>query len=390
MKKRIVTSAALLLLAAGCGGGTGKDGDVALVDVRATYPQKELILQDFLDVEYIPLESSDEIVTHGYLLAVGKNILIVKNQVDDGDILIFDRQTGKHIRTFNHRGMSGQEYVYIYGLALDESRKEIFVNDYPGRKILVYDPEGNFKRSFRLKEGAQYNRMFVFDIDNLIGYEVSFNKDGKDDPAYLLISKHDGSIVSEIRVPGAGNLSTVLSKMDEANNRMIATLYSTEYPLIPYGDEWILVEASSDTIYRYTFDYTLEPFIIRQPAIRSMDPYVFLYPSIVTERYCLMDAVRQEYDFDTGIGFPVTRLLYDKRRGRLYTYILYNGDYIDKRPLELSIHPVNAEIASWQALDAASLVEARDAGLLQGRLAEVASGLDAESNPVLILLKHKK
>ena len=35
------------------------------IDVNVDYPEKDLILQDFMDVEYIPLESTDEFVTQG-------------------------------------------------------------------------------------------------------------------------------------------------------------------------------------------------------------------------------------------------------------------------------------------------------------------------------------
>ena len=32
------------------------------VDITANYPKKEMILQDFMDVEYIPLETTDEFI----------------------------------------------------------------------------------------------------------------------------------------------------------------------------------------------------------------------------------------------------------------------------------------------------------------------------------------
>jgi hypothetical protein len=52
--------------------------------------------------------------------------------------------------------------------------------------------------------------------------------------------------------------------------------------------------------------------------------------------------------------------------------------------------PVNDEIASWQSLEAPSLAASYKNGKLKGRLKEIASKLDGEDNPVIMLIKHKK
>lgn len=55
----------ILLLMAGCGGNEQTADNFITVDVTASYPLKELILQDFVDVEYIPLETTDEFLCQG-------------------------------------------------------------------------------------------------------------------------------------------------------------------------------------------------------------------------------------------------------------------------------------------------------------------------------------
>ena len=49
----------ILLMTAGCGGNKQTGDDFITVDVTKSYPQKELILQDFMDVEYVALETTD-------------------------------------------------------------------------------------------------------------------------------------------------------------------------------------------------------------------------------------------------------------------------------------------------------------------------------------------
>lgn len=56
----------------GCDTGKSKEKDMIEVDMRANYPQKELILQDLFDIEYVRLETTDEFLTAGNVRAVGK------------------------------------------------------------------------------------------------------------------------------------------------------------------------------------------------------------------------------------------------------------------------------------------------------------------------------
>lgn len=51
---------------------------------------------------------------------------------------------------------------------------------------------------------------------------------------------------------------------------------------------------------------------------------------------------------------------------------------------------MNAEIVTYEALDAPALAEACEKGQLKGRLKEIAASLDEESNPVIMLIKRKK
>jgi hypothetical protein len=103
-----------------------------------------------MDVEYIPLETADEFVCQGLVQDIGKDIIVVRNRVNDGNIFIFDRK-GKALRKINRKGQGAEEYTDIVRIVLDEDAGEMFVCDSYARKIAVYDPDGNFKRSFKHK-----------------------------------------------------------------------------------------------------------------------------------------------------------------------------------------------------------------------------------------------
>ena len=71
--KWIITIPAILLFAlAGCGKDKQSTNELITVDVTVSYPKKELILQDFMDVEYIPLETKDDFICQGLVLAIRK------------------------------------------------------------------------------------------------------------------------------------------------------------------------------------------------------------------------------------------------------------------------------------------------------------------------------
>jgi hypothetical protein len=390
MKKLISISTIILFVTAGCGGDKPSTDDFITVDVTASYPKKELILQDFMDVEYIPLETNDTFLTQGFVQDINKDIIAVKNYTNDGDIFIFNR-SGKGLKKINRKGEGSEEYLRVASIVMDENKGEILVNNATAKKIVVYNMNGNFKRSFKYKDGAYYSYMYDFDQENLICYDNSFDHEGKSNIySHIIISKQDGSITEEIQIPYKEKILTAMIVKDEPNHMTYASTPTNEYSIIPYRNNWILIEPSADTIYSYSSNHAMKPFIVRIPPIRSMDPEVFLFIGILTDRYYFMAAVKKEYDFGTQNGFPRTNFMYDTQEKTIYNYTVYNDDFSNKRQVYMNSNPVNDEIASWQPLQAPDLVKAYEKGQLKGHLKEIAAGLNEESNPVIMLIKHKK
>jgi PBP1b-binding outer membrane lipoprotein LpoB len=87
MKKTTEILIIILLAMTGCGGGKQSTDDLVIVDVTKSYPEKELILQDFMNVEYIALDDADEFITQGMVKNIGKEIILITNRINDGDII---------------------------------------------------------------------------------------------------------------------------------------------------------------------------------------------------------------------------------------------------------------------------------------------------------------
>lgn len=121
-----------------------------------------------------------------------------------------------------------------------------------------------------------------------------------------------------------------------------------------------------------------------------MDTEVFLYPTVLTDRYYFMYTMKKELDYER-MKFPgLIYLVYDKQENATFKYAMYNDDFSNKNQVYFWSAAINKEIATWQKLEAYQLVESNEKGELKGKLKEIAAGLDEESNPVIMLVKHKK
>ncbi|MEG0462371.1 6-bladed beta-propeller [Bacteroides sp.] len=382
-KIELVWAIILSVATAGCvGGNKAPANELITVDVNASYPTKELTLQSFMEVEYIPLETTDEFITRGSVKAIGKSMLLVTNQGTNGDIFIYTRE-GKALRKVNRLGQSGEEYSQITFITLDEDNNEMFITDYPGRKVIVYDLMGNFRRSFSFSDTSYYNFIANYDGDNLICYKGYSPTMETEESYHLLISKKDGSITRKIQIPFEKTQTPVWTKEG-------ATITPGFSRTIPTQAGWTLLRGSSDTIYNYLPDQTMLPIIARTPSIHSMEPQVFLYPTAMTDRYYFMRALTKEFDLEKMKGFSTRELMYDKQEKAIFEYTLYNDDFVDKREVSWPSENSNSSIAAFWPLQAPNLVEAYEEGKLKGKLKEIASELNEESNPVIMLVKYRK
>ena len=379
----------LLVVMTGCGRNQPTD-DIVTVDVTKSYPEKKLNLQDFMGVEYIALETTDEFLTQGRVMDIGKENILISNRNRDGDIFIYDR-TGKGLRKINRMGRGPEEYMFAYSIVLDEDNNEIFVHDYSPSKILVYDLYGKYKRSLQYNdndEALRYNVIHNYDRDHLICYDATGNYYEERSFCHAIVSKQDGSVIRKIQIPFKEKKSTMI-RIQEGDVTFAALVPFQS--MLPFQYQWILAQPSSDTIYRYLPDYSMIPFLVRTPSIHSMNPEVFLSIELITEHYYFL-TVSEKVGKMTSSGTMViseTSLMYDRKEKALFKYVVYNGDFSNEKEVSINSGPVNNEIAACRSLEADQLVEAYKKGQLKGNLKEIAATLDEKDNPVIMLIKYK-
>ena len=368
--------------------------NLPFVDLSKNYPLEKLRLQDFVTVEYVPLETTDDILLseHANLSAVTDNYMLVY-EFQLGDIYLFDRHTGKLRHHFNNKGQSGMEYSWInVGVVLDEKNKEIFVCS---QYFQVYDFDGNYKRTLKKINGFDHE-MKVFDYNDeclLIFDDVIIEpgrEDNTTDKPYRLISKKDGSTVSKLNICLPKRVSkAVVQHMD---NNMWRP-YKFAYPYNAYyGKDLMIMDISSDTLYHLSpSNGLLKPVFTRTPSVFASEPRNIWTPYIATDKFMLFGTCI--IDLNNGGGrFPT--FMYDFNTRKLRNVLLLDMElnYGFNGPKEWDVPYSNPSIGKNMAAElipAPIMIEANKKKRLLGNGSEVARNLKDDDNQVVMILKFK-
>ena len=367
----------ILLTSIGC---SNKHNDIHKngilnINIEKHYPKAELMLQDFVDVEYIILDNSDEYICQGRILDIGESYILVSNYIQDGDIFIFDRK-GKGIRKINHLGESGKDYRMFTDVLLDEHNEEILINDAISGKIIVYNLQGDFLRKFSYADNLLIDEMYLMDNDYLL-CTLGHGLETPDKVKYAIISKVDGHVAHRIKIPYEKSRTTQLN-----NDNGLFMIYPYNR-ILPFQSDWLFSDVSSDTIYKFN-KLDLKPYLVRFPEIEATRPETFLFPKVLIGDYYFMDIVKKER------RYPKISLVYNAKNNEIFEYTLYNNDYTEKIPINFTgWETKNAKIGYWEKIEADKLITLLKSNKLTGNLQNVAQKLNETSNPVIMLAKKK-
>lgn len=182
----------------------------------------------------------------------------------------------------------------------------------PGNKILAYDLNGEFKRCLNL--GKDISSIFDCGKHNLFCYNMSdyYNKGKSRSKSYhTLISGQGGSITRGIFIL----FKTVNTPTVTDGDRFIA---SYSYQICLSNGKWALMDALAGTLYNYTSDGTLNPFIVRTLSANTMEPGISLYMGIHTDRYRFIETAKNVFNFEKSNRFYTGELMYDRREKAMF------------------------------------------------------------------------
>ena len=124
-----------------------KDNTLFDFDPRSFIENKISLSEIADDINYIPLDNSCPLgLIHDNIEFINNSFYLSENQLG---ILVFDIN-GDLIRKIGSKGRGPGEYLYTFDFTVDEKTETIYVWD--NNIIKVFSKNGNFLRSFSLKE----------------------------------------------------------------------------------------------------------------------------------------------------------------------------------------------------------------------------------------------
>ena len=365
-----------IMLAGCCQSG---ETEMITINVKKSYPKKELAIADLWKVEYIALETdSTFLVPGGQPYHVGENKLgFVDNRT--GNLLFFDAKTGKKAFCINRKGPGPEEYKSVGALVMDEKAGEIFAWTIFDGTFQVYDAQGKHLRTLPMHNKRKDEYLYITNFinlddnrllcssNNMKGYAVHYLQDKKIGLTTLVDSIPNERYVSEY----------IFAQKD-------GVTYSTAPNLTPFvhtSEGLVYADHSNDTLYRITDKMTPSPFIVRTPRVKETEPNKILRFDNETDDWMFLSGIEMAYDFSKNEGLHQTNYGVEKASGGIYELKFIHPDYEGK---EYSPTALNARY-----YPADELLTALEEGKLKGKLKEIASTLDEEDNGVVMLLKRK-
>ena len=364
--------------------------DLIVFDVNMNVPVKTLNIEDIADIDYLVLDISDDDYLYRYYYAMTDSFIICK---ESNGFLFFSRTTGKPVSKVNRYGQGPGEYSSnVIVSEYSEINNEFFILTDVG-EISVYLRDGTFKRKFAVGElptSFFIRYMYDFDENHLLIYGHTLgekNKKVMQDSSFMLVSKQDG-FANVITIPVEEMISTFFWFDKELSG--YGAVADTYYA-IRNGNDFLLTDYSSDTVYRFTPDRQLIPVLVRQPSIQKMESKIFLHSWLETEKYLFFSTQLIEIDWIASKWPDHKGFLMEKKSGRFFRTNVQMRDYRGKELIinPSIVHKVSAHQTGIIVLDVSELQEANKENKLSGKLKEVTESLSKDDERVFMILKFK-
>ncbi len=382
-RNSILALSILLLIACG---KEQKQSEIPVIDVTKSYPKKEIVLQDIADVEYIPLETRDDVLLGGGMpVPAGKDKVLIFS-LKSGDVFIFNTN-GKFINKFNHKGQSGQEYIFMMKVFVDAPKDEIFIVDgYKNNNVQVYTMQGKYKRTLKIEEVKLSADATLFGSNKILCYDDPnrqnvFAKDKKEYKSTRIgmLDRAEGKVDTIIELPSIKGVNPFC--FFEINGHQAFMIRKPDtFVQAPQGV--VVNEVASDTVFMLNKELKLLPILTRTPKVSPQDnPLKMLGIEAISKEAFYLETILKKFDPKTRKGFDKTTYQLERKSNKIFEYSLQNAD----APTEKSL----ARLEQYKLIPAIDLIELLEEGKLKGKLKTIAENLQEDDNSVLMKVKLK-
>ena len=357
-----------------------------VIDFSKSYLKKEIRLQDIADSEYIPLETTDDVLLGDRLaLSYISDKYILIHEPIRGNIFIFNRD-GTIYSHFNHKGQSGQEYAWIgdAGVIFDEKNEEIFVCN---QSIQVYTLKGEYKRTLKINTVDSDSKVFNIDDEALLVYDDVIIEPGLEDKTmkdpYRLVSKKDGSLISVLNIHFPKRYSTRIAKIEKNSWGGLFLFYTQS---MYYGQDLMIADVSSDTLYQLTPNRKLIPLLTRKPSVHvSEEPRKVWATFLTTDKFIIIGTILLDFN---SVGGKIPFFMYEFETGEVARVSFFDAEYGTKY-WEPGNSPAIAKNRIAGLIQPSSIIDAYEKKRLNGNVDKFIKTLSEDDNPVVRILKFK-
>lgn len=384
-KTNIFLLACCLICSYACTSQPQSTTGIPVVDFEKEYPQKDLLVSENADVEYVRLETTDEVLLDGlaglYLSVTDR--YIVTNNSKEGRIFVFNRQ-GKHLYNFMRKGNSGEEFMYAKKVRVDDKAEEIFVLD-ARNKVLVYTLDGKFKRVLDLPKDMRADDLWNYDDEWLLSYD-NYNLDREGltcvEQPFFLISKKDGQ-VKRIGVNAKDRIGPRI--YFEKNGQRGVMAVSMNY-ICKNGDEFVLSELGNDTVFMLKND-EISPLLVRTPGSKDKDVRSMMSAPLKLGDYIEVVEAPKELKMESG-KIETKSVYLNLKTGECFDLNLKDDvNFVEPSAVRSSeyVEAPKNHILSMPNTD--RLFRWKEEGKLKGKLAKMVDEMKEDDNPILIIYK---
>ena len=384
-KTNIFLLACCLICSHACTSQPQSTTGIPVVDFEKEYPQKDLLVSENADVEYVRLETTDEVLLDGlaglYLSVTDR--YIVTNNSKEGRIFVFNRQ-GKHLYNFMRKGNSGEEFMYAKKVRVDDKAEEIFVLD-ARNKVLVYTLDGKFKRVLDLPKDMRADDLWNYDDEWLLSYD-NYNLDREGltcaEQPFFLISKKDGQ-VKRIGVNAKDRIGPRI--YFEKNGQRGVMAVSMNY-IYKNGDEFVLSELGNDTVFMLK-NGEISPLLVRTPGSKDKDVRSMMSVPLKLGDYIEVVEAPKELKMESG-KIETKSVYLNLKTGECFDLNLKDDvNFVEPSAVRSSeyVEAPKNHILSMPNTD--RLFRWKEEGKLKGKLAEMVDEMKEDDNPILIIYK---
>ena len=381
--KNLVLLASFFLIGSLVMSCQSKKDNLPVIDFSKNYPTKEIRLQDIADLEYIPLETTEDVLLsdNAVLTSVTDKYIIVYEPLL-GDIFVFNR-TGKIYAHFNHKGQSGQEYPWIRYAIFYERNEEIFVCN---QSIQVYSLSGKYKRTLRINTLQNESAVYNFDDTALLLYDnviidSGFEHKTKKKP-YRLMSKKDGSLISVLNFHFPKRYSSSILQKEGKNERAILMYYPSS---IYYGHDFMIADISSDTLYILNQSKKITPILVRKPSVHATEPRNVWTILLTTDKFMIIGEVLLDFNSKGG---KIPTFMYEFKTGKINKVEFLDSES-ERGSLRFGSSPAIAKNMTAQFMQTPSFISMHKKIQLKGNSKKSMMPQKEDDNPQVRIIKFK-